>query len=148
MPVKRSYNNEKLGVELMAEELPLSILIAEDNVINQKLLFSILIMLGYKPDSVSDGTEVLDAIIKKKYDLVLMDIQMPEMSGEETTSLLRKKMKKDAPKIIAVTAYAMAGDREKYLLAGMNGYLSKPFKIEELVGEIKRVMKEDKRKNV
>ncbi len=148
MPVKRSYNNEKLGVELMAEELPLSILIAEDNVINQKLLFSILIMLGYKPDSVSDGTEVLDAIIKKKYDLVLMDIQMPEMSGEETTSLLRKKMKKDAPKIIAVTAYAMAGDREKYLLAGMDGYLSKPFKIEELVGEIKRVMKEDKRKNV
>ncbi len=148
MPVKRSYNNEKLGVELMAEELPLSILIAEDNVINQKLLFSILIMLGYKPDSVSDGTEVLDAIIKKKYDLVLMDIQMPEMSGEETTSLLRKKMKKDAPKIIAVTAYAMAGDREKYLLAGMDGYLSKLFNIEELVGEIKRVMKEDKRKNV
>lgn len=124
----------------LAEELPLRILIAEDNIINQKLLIQILDMLGYKADAVSDGPEVLTTIKEKTYDLVLMDIQMPEMGGEETTAQLRQQLNDHSPKIIAVTAYAMAGDREKYLKAGMDGYISKPFKIEDLVSEIKKVM--------
>lgn len=124
----------------LSEELPLRILIAEDNVINQKLLLSILEMQGYHPEAVTDGVDVLKSLNEKAFDLVLMDIQMPEMGGEETTKAIREQFKNNTPKIIAVTAYAMAGDREKYLEAGMNGYLSKPFKIDDLVTEIRKVM--------
>jgi CheY-like chemotaxis protein len=124
----------------MADKLPLHILIAEDNIINQKLLLRILEMLGYQADTVADGKEVLHTVKEKTYDLVLMDIQMPEMGGEEATIHLRQQLKEGAPKIIAVTAYAMAGDRDKYINAGMDGYLSKPFKIDDLVTEIRRVM--------
>lgn len=125
----------------LADELPLRILIAEDNVINQKLLLSILHMQGYQPEAVADGMDVLKTLQKEMVDLVLMDIQMPEMGGEETTRSIREQFKSKAPRIIAVTAYAMAGDREKYLEAGMDGYLSKPFKIEDLIDEIRRVMR-------
>ena len=124
----------------LSEELPLSILIAEDNVINQKLLLSILEMQGYQPEAVADGRDVISSLNEKMVDLVLIDIQMPEMGGEETTKLVREKFKSAAPKIIAVTAYAMAGDREKYLQAGMDGYISKPFKIDDLISEIRKVM--------
>ena len=124
----------------LADELPIRILIAEDNIINQKLLLSILEMLGYRADAVSDGPEVLSSMKEKKYDLILMDIQMPEMNGEETTGQLRELFKEDGPKIIAVTAYAMEGDREKFINAGMDGYISKPFRMDELVNEIRRVM--------
>jgi CheY-like chemotaxis protein len=124
----------------LGERLPLTILIAEDNLINQKLLKSILEKQGYKPDTVADGNEVLDIVLEKNYDLILMDIQMPELGGEETTRKVRELMHENTPKIIAVTAYAMAGDRKKYLDAGMDGYLSKPFKIDELIAEISRVM--------
>src|SRR3982750_1997583 len=95
------------GRKILADELPLSILIAEDNVINQKLLISILRMLGYEADAVSDGYEVLHAVEQKQYDLILMDIQMPQLGGEETTIKLRERFNSDGPKIIAVTAYAM-----------------------------------------
>ena len=124
----------------LADELPIRILIAEDNIINQKLLLSILEMPGYRADAVSDGPEVLSSMKEKKYDLILMDIQMPEMNGEETTGQLRELFKEDGPKIIAVTAYAMEGDREKFINAGMDGYISKPFRMDELVNEIRRVM--------
>src|SRR4030095_7210798 len=105
----------------LGNELPLTILIAEDNSINQKLLLNILDMQGYSPDAVSDGHEVLKAVQQKKYDLILMDIQMPEMNGQETATRLRETLKENTPKIIAVTAYAMAGDREKFIQAGWDG---------------------------
>lgn len=124
----------------MADELPLRILIAEDNVINQKLLLNILSILGYQAEAVADGLDVLRTLNEKKIDLVLMDIQMPEMGGEETTRLIRERFIETAPKIIAITAYAMAGDREKYLASGMDGYIAKPFKMDDLVAEIRRVM--------
>jgi CheY-like chemotaxis protein len=120
--------------------LPLKILIAEDNSINQKLLMNILGMQGYSPDAVADGQEVLKAVQKKKYDLILMDIQMPEMNGQETAARLHESLKDETPKIIAVTAYAMTGDREKFIQAGMDGYIGKPFRVEELMNEIRRVM--------
>jgi len=125
----------------LSKELPLSILIAEDNFINQKLLLDVLASQGYKCDAVSNGFEVLETVQKKKYDLILMDIQMPGMSGEETMKQVRELKKKDCPKIIAVTAYAMADDRGKFMEGGMDGYLSKPFRVDELISEIKKVIR-------
>jgi len=125
----------------LSKELPLSILIAEDNFINQKLLLDVLASQGYKCDAVSNGFEVLETVQKKKYDLILMDIQMPGMSGEETMKQVRELKKKDCPKIIAVTAYAMADDRGKFIEGGMDGYLSKPFRVDELISEIKKVIR-------
>lgn len=136
--MKKQQQNDSKGK--LADELPLRILIAEDNVINQKLLLSILAILGYKADAVADGLDVLRTLAEKRIDLVLMDIQMPEMGGEETTILIHERFKENKPKIIAITAYAMAGDRDKYLKTGMDGYIAKPFKIDDLVAEIKRVM--------
>lgn len=124
----------------LAKRLPLNILVAEDNFINQKLMRDILALQGYTCDAVASGAETLDAIAKKKYDLILMDIQMPGMSGEETMRDIQKKHGKDSPKIIAVTAYAMSDDRMKFINIGMDGYISKPFRIKELVSEIMRVM--------
>lgn len=125
----------------LAKELPLEILVAEDNLINQRLMMDILSLFGYKADSSNDGFEVLKAVKKKRYDLILMDIQMPGMSGEETMHKVKELLKKETPKIIAVTAYAMQEDRNRFLEKGMDGYLSKPFRIEELKNEIVSVMK-------
>ena len=125
----------------LAKKLPLKILVAEDNPINQRLMLDILSMQGYTCDAVASGIDALNAVKKKKYDLILMDIQMPGMSGEETMRSLRQQLDNNAPKIIAVTAYAMADDREKYLNAGMDGYISKPFRVNDLVEEILRVVK-------
>lgn len=125
----------------LSKELPLKILVAEDNLINQKLMLDVLSMLGYKATASNNGFEVIESLAKKSYDLILMDIQMPGMSGEETMLKVREMLGKKSPKIIAVTAYAMENDREKYLEKGMDGYLSKPFRIEELKNEILRVMK-------
>ena len=128
----------------LSKELPLTILIVEDNLINQKLLIDILAMQGYKCDASSSGFEALKAVEKKKYDLILMDIQMPGLSGEETMKQVREFLGDKSPKIIAVTAYAMDEDREKFISHGMDGYLSKPFRVTELIDEIIRVIKENK----
>jgi CheY-like chemotaxis protein len=133
--------SSKSPVKKLSRILPIKILIAEDNSINQKLLVMMLKMLGYKADAVTDGMEVLQRIQKKTYDLILLDIQMPKLDGVETVQELVKLRLKNMPRVIAITAYAMAGDREKYLSVGMNGYLSKPFRMEELVKEMKRVMR-------
>src|SRR4249920_4268553 len=125
----------------LSKELPLSILIAEDNFINQKLLLDVLASQGYKCDAVSNGFEVLETVQKKNYDLIVMDIQMPGMSGEETMKQVRELKKNDCPKIIAVTAYAMADDRGKFIEGGMDGYLSKPFRVDELISGIKKVVR-------
>ena len=137
---KDKIKDKKETAGKLAGELPLNILIAEDNIINQKLLLSILQILGYTAQAVSDGNEVLKVVKQDKYDLILMDIQMPEMSGEETANQLSQLQLENKSKIIAVTAYAMAGDREKFMKAGMDGYISKPFRIEELIREIRKVM--------
>ena len=128
----------------LAKRLPLNILVAEDNYINQKLIRDILALQGYECDAVASGLETLDAISKKKYDLILMDIQMPGMSGEEAMRDIQKTHGKNSPKIIALTAYAMADDRQKFMSIGMDGYISKPFRIKELMSEIVRVMERSK----
>ncbi len=108
------------------------ILIAEDNLVNQKLAMKVLGKLGYSPDIAQDGKEVLEVVSSKKYDLILMDVQMPEMDGLEATRMIRLCL--DAqPVIIAMTANSMLGDREECMQAGMDDYISKPVRLEELV---------------
>jgi CheY-like chemotaxis protein len=112
---------------------PMSILIAEDNMINQKLIVRILKNFGQEVDVTTNGKEALQAVHQKKYDIVLMDVQMPEMDGNEATQRIRKEVPhENQPVIIAMTAHALQGDREKCLEAGMNDYMSKPILIDEV----------------
>jgi PAS domain S-box-containing protein len=110
---------------------PLRILLAEDNPINQRVTLLILKHLGYRADVASNGIEVLQALERRNYDLILMDVQMPEMDGLKATQEIRRCWPK-GPKIVAITAYALAGDKEKCLDAGMDGYIAKPVQKEEL----------------
>ena len=116
------------------KELPSSpsILLAEDNLINQRVAMALLKKAGINIDVAQDGNEALIATRNKKYDLVLMDVQMPKMDGLEATLAIRRELSaKDLP-IVAMTANAMKGDKEKCLAVGMNDYLSKPIKPKEL----------------
>jgi PAS domain S-box-containing protein len=111
----------------------LAILLAEDNLINQKVALSMLKHLGYRADLAINGLDVLAALERKQYDVILMDIQMPDMDGLDATRCIRKQKRLEKqPCIVAMTAYALEGDREEFLNAGMNDYLSKPIQIEKL----------------
>jgi CheY-like chemotaxis protein len=117
----------------MAERLPLRILLAEDNATNQKLALRLLARLGYQADVAANGIEALGALKRQPYDVVLMDVQMPEMDGLEATRTIRREWPADkGPYIIAMTANAMAQDREMGVAAGMDDYLTKPIQVEEL----------------
>jgi CheY-like chemotaxis protein len=111
---------------------PLRILLAEDNGVNQKVGLMLLGRLGYAADLAGNGVEVLEAVGKASYDLVLMDVQMPEMDGVEAMRRLREKLGERCPFISALTAEALEGDRERFLGLGFDGYLSKPLSPEKL----------------
>jgi CheY-like chemotaxis protein len=108
------------------------IIIAEDNLINQKLIVRILHKLGYEPHIANNGVELLAMMELNEYDVVLMDIQMPEMDGLEATQMIRNNMEKQ-PVVIAMTANAMQEDKDLCLNIGMNFYLPKPLRIEALL---------------
>ena len=117
----------------LARDFPLKILLAEDNLVNQKVATRMLHLLGYRIDVVGNGKEAVEAVNRQPYDLLLMDIQMPEMDGLEACKRIRETLAPSRqPFIVALTANAMAGDREKYLSHGMDDYLSKPIKRREL----------------
>jgi CheY-like chemotaxis protein/HPt (histidine-containing phosphotransfer) domain-containing protein len=117
----------------LADSLPLKILIAEDNTINQKVLQQLLAHLGYRADAVANGLEALDAVERQNYDVVLMDVQMPIMDGQEATRRLRSRFGREAlPRVIAMTANAMPGDREECFAAGMDAYVPKPVSLEDI----------------
>ncbi len=119
----------------LAQRLPLKILITDDNVINQKVATKLLQQFGYQPVVASNGAEALAAVGKNSYDVVFMDVQMPGMDGLEATRRIRaleRQSARPALRIIAMTANAMMGDREKCLGAGMDDYLTKPVRPEAL----------------
>ena len=121
----------------------LRILVAEDNPVNQLIVAETLEVAGHQVDVVSNGAEAVEAVTAYPYDLVLMDIFMPEMDGLAATKIIRE-MSGEASKIpiIALTADAMVGERDKYLAAGMNAYMSKPFETNQLFATINRCVGE------
>jgi PAS domain S-box-containing protein len=122
---------------------PLYILLAEDNVVNQKVATALLQRRGHKVMVVSNGKEALEALHQQTFDLVLMDVQMPEMGGLKAVEFLRARERQSGQHIpvIAMTAHAMQGDRERCLTAGMDDYLSKPIQIQTLFSAIERAMR-------
>ncbi|HNX01425.1 MAG TPA: response regulator [Candidatus Cloacimonadota bacterium] len=131
----------------LAEKVPLKILVAEDNLINQKLAVRILERMGYHPYAVTNGIEVLNLLNHENFDIIFMDVQMPEMDGFATTQKIKESFTgRKAPRIIAMTANALSGDREKCLANGMDDYIGKPIRIEELQNALDRATKLSKRK--
>ncbi len=127
------------GQRLLADEIPLDVLLAEDNAVNQKVALRFLARLGYRADAVGNGLEALTALENRRYDLVLMDLQMPEMDGLEASRQIRQRLPAARqPKIVALTANAVQGDREICLAAGMDDYVSKPVKLHEIEEAIRR----------
>jgi len=127
----------------MGKRLPLRILLAEDNTINQKLALRLLARMGYRADVAGNGLETLEALQRQPYDVVLMDVQMPEMDGLEATRRIRARHSESGeesqPRIIAMTASAMQEDKDACYAAGMDDYVSKPVRVHELVRALKSV---------
>ena len=124
----------------MGQKLPLRILLAEDNTVNQILGIRLLDRLGYRADIAANGFEALDALRRQPYDVVLMDVQMPDMDGlEATRKIVGEWSSQKRPRIIAMTANAMQGDREMCLEAGMDDYISKPIQTEKLITALENV---------
>ncbi|MEM8859055.1 MAG: response regulator [Chloroflexota bacterium] len=122
----------------MAKRHPIQILLVDDNAINLKVASRMLLRMGYEVDQATNGLEAVEAQRSTGYDLIFMDIQMPEMDGVTATKhIINEYSDDERPRIVAVTAHAMKGDRERYLDAGMDGYISKPVRVERLIEEIK-----------
>jgi len=134
-----SWGPAATAFENLAEERPMRILVAEDVPSNQKVLVEILKRMGYRADMAADGREVLEALERQPYDLILMDIKMPEMDGIAAAREIRKRWPNNGPKIIAITAYALEGDREKCLEAGMDDYIAKPVKKDDLAALLRNI---------
>jgi CheY-like chemotaxis protein len=119
---------------------PLRVLLAEDNAVNQKLALRLLAQMGYRADVAANGQEALESLGRQDYDVVLMDVQMPEMDGlEASRQINRRWTQAERPRIVAMTANAMQGDRERCLEAGMDDYITKPVRVQELMEALTRV---------
>jgi CheY-like chemotaxis protein len=124
----------------MAARHPLRILLAEDNVVNQKLALRLLQQMGYRADLASNGIEAVESVQRQVYDVVLMDVQMPEMDGLEASRRIASAAPTGArPRIVAMTANAMQGDREMCMAAGMDDYVTKPIRVDALVEALNNV---------
>jgi PAS domain S-box-containing protein len=136
--------SDLLGIKTdseLASRLPLRILLAEDNVINQKLALRLLLNMGYRADVAANSLEAIQSLERQTYDVILMDVQMPEMDGLEATRQIVKRWNGiERPRIIAMTANAMAGDREKCIEAGMDDYITKPIRVADLVGALSKTI--------
>ena len=127
------------AIPVLAETLPLRILLVEDNLVNQKVALHMLNRMGYRADVAANGLEALQSVQRQPYDVVLMDVQMPDMDGIEATRAIRQSSAVQLqPRIIAMTAHALKGDRDRLLNAGMDDYIPKPVRLPELVEALKR----------
>ncbi|HSX83493.1 MAG TPA: response regulator, partial [Candidatus Saccharimonadia bacterium] len=125
----------------LAERLPLHLLVADDNTVNQKVASMMLKRLGYTVDIVANGVEVLQALETRSYDIIFLDVQMPEMDGDEAARRIRDQWSTNEParpRLIAMTGNAMQGDRERCLAAGMDDYITKPVRVEKLQAVLER----------
>ncbi len=129
-------NNTPEKIKQLADEIPLNILLAEDNPVNQKVALHLLNKLGYNADAVSNGRLVIESLRNKSYDLIFMDIQMPELDGLAATQKIIEIYGNHRPMITALTADATTEGREKCYEAGMDYYITKPFKIDEIIKAI------------
>ncbi len=128
----------------MAQRHPLRILLAEDNAVNQKLALRLLAQMGYRADVAGNGVEAIECVHRQPYDVVLMDVQMPEMDGLEASRRITAKWPaNERPRIVAMTANAMQGDREACLAAGMDDYVTKPIRVEALVDALLQVVQRE-----
>jgi CheY-like chemotaxis protein len=127
---------------LYQEKRPLHILLAEDNLVNQRLAMRMLEKQGHTVAVAGDGVMALAALERGRFDVILMDVQMPSMDGVEATAAIRKEEKATGQHIpiIAMTAHAMSGDRQRFLASGMDGYISKPVHQKELFEAIENVL--------
>ena len=124
----------------MAARHPLRILLAEDNAVNQKLAMRLLQQMGYRADLAANGIEAVESVQRQAYDVVLMDVQMPELDGLDATRQICSLMPNGGrPRIVAMTANAMQGDREMCMAAGMDDYLTKPIRVDRLVEALNSV---------
>lgn len=140
---KSTVSSSQFDPEL-GKRLPLRILLAEDNLTNQKVALHVLNRLGYRADVAQNGKEVIKSLHRQPYDVILMDVQMPEMDGLDATRLIRQEWGADnGLRIIAITANSMAGDQQMCLDAGMDDYISKPIRIVELVEALKKCRRTD-----
>jgi CheY-like chemotaxis protein len=130
----------------LAARLPLRVLLCDDNVINQKVALRLLQQMGYRADMAGNGVEALEALGKQPYDLIFMDVMMPEMGGLEATAAIRERQQrreqhpnyKTPIVIVAMTASAMQGDRERCIAAGMDDYIAKPVRLEDVRAIVER----------
>ena len=134
-------HHKKPAIDLkMGKHHPLRILLAEDNLVNQKVARHMLERIGYRIDIAANGLETLTALRRQAYDVVLMDIQMPEMDGVKATKIIRHEwIQQKQPHIIAMTANALTGDRERFLDEGMDDYISKPVRLKKLIDALAKV---------
>jgi len=143
--IEKDLHHLKVDVN-MSKKYPLRILVAEDNIVNQKVALRILEKMGYRADIASNGIEAIQAIERQKYDVLLMDVMMPEMDGLEATRIISQNYEKNQrPRIVAMTANAMKGDKEKCIEAGMDDYIAKPINIKELMQALIHCSFEEKR---
>lgn len=124
-PAKVSGISEK-------EQSSLKILLAEDNAVNQKLARLLFRKLGYEVSIASSGTEAVERTLNEDFDLIFMDVMMPQMDGMEATRLLREQLGEKCPRIIALTAHTLDGERERIMESGMDDYLAKPIDLQKL----------------
>ena len=138
---KMTKQTAKPGIENDGElgrKNPLRVLVAEDNPVNQKVTLRMLERLGYRADIVANGLEAIEAITRQHYDVIFMDVEMPELDGVEATRQIRLELPTEQqPRIIATTAHALTGDREALLKQGMDDYISKPVRLQELESKLK-----------
>ncbi len=138
-PIRVETQHVLPGSELLADRIPARILIAEDNMVNQKVAILLLSKLGYRADVASNGLEAIEALRRQPYDVIFMDMQMPEMDGLEATGrILQDSPQHPRPWIIAMTANAMRSDRERCLHAGMRDFLSKPVQLPDIKAAFER----------